>query len=60
MIFFDIYYSLSEHITEEFLGISIPSFLRNRNRSGLVKERHKSSKFPVTEHIIQTSKRVTF
>jgi hypothetical protein len=36
MIFFNIYYRLEEHFTEEFLAISIPSFLRNPNRLGLV------------------------
>jgi hypothetical protein len=35
--FFNIYYRQGEHFLKEFLAISIPSFLRNPNRSGLVK-----------------------
>jgi hypothetical protein len=34
--FFNIYYRQGEHFLKEFLAISIPSFLRNPNRSGLV------------------------
>jgi hypothetical protein len=36
MIFFNIYYRLGEHFTEEFLAISIQSFLRNPVSLGLV------------------------